>query len=327
MKIPKQSGVALIIVLLIVAIVSLLATEMGARLQLQVKRAANIKDNNQAYWYAMGAEQYAQKSLKLLLENSDGVIHLNQPWAQKFVYPLDGGGIEAQLSDLHACFNLNALQPISNQNGQQSSSSSSAQAQAFKNLMGNIDGDIPTFEIDTLTDSLSDWLDADDQMRSQGAEDSEYESRQFPYLAANSLLAHSSELRMINGVKMAWLAELLPLVCTIPASSELKINVNTINQENVAVLGALTGDLAAAQNVIANRAEEGFKTKAEFLADSAITALDLTEQQKEWFDVTTTHFVLRTRTKYNNATFAMITVFAIDKNQNVTVLNREFGTI
>ena len=64
----KQQGVALIIVLLIVAIVSVLATEMGSRLQLQIKRASNIKENNQAYWYAMGAEQYAQKSIKLLME-------------------------------------------------------------------------------------------------------------------------------------------------------------------------------------------------------------------------------------------------------------------
>ena len=46
---PKQQGVALIIVLLIVAIVSVLATEMGSRLQLQIKRASNIKENNQAY--------------------------------------------------------------------------------------------------------------------------------------------------------------------------------------------------------------------------------------------------------------------------------------
>lgn len=84
-ELQQQRGVALIIVLLIVALVSVLATQMGSRLQLQVKRASNIKDNNQAYWYAMGAEQYAQKSIKFLLENSDGVINLNQQWSEPFV--------------------------------------------------------------------------------------------------------------------------------------------------------------------------------------------------------------------------------------------------
>ena len=40
---PSSKGVALIIVLLIVAIVSVLATEMGGRLQLQIKRSLQHK--------------------------------------------------------------------------------------------------------------------------------------------------------------------------------------------------------------------------------------------------------------------------------------------
>ena len=105
----KHKGVALIIVLLIVAIVSVLATEMGSRLQLQIKRASNIKENNQAYWYAMGAEQYARKSIKKLMQEDGDVIHVDQPWNQEFVYPIDGGGIQAQLFDMQSCYNLNAL--------------------------------------------------------------------------------------------------------------------------------------------------------------------------------------------------------------------------
>jgi len=328
MILRRQNGVALIIVLLIVALVSVLATQMGSRLQLQVKRAANIKDNNQAYWYAMGAEQYAQKSIKVLLENSNGVIHLNQPWSEQFVYPLAGGGIEAQLSDMHACFNLNALQPETTGSSQQQSTQISEQELAFKRLLANIGSDIPTYDIDTLTDSLVDWLDTDDRMNNQGAEDSEYASRQFPYLAANGLMVHESELRMVNGVKMAWFAQLLDMVCVIPGSNEFKINVNTISEENVAVLAATTGlSPSAAQSLIASRDQEGFKSKGDFLANNAINALNLSKQQQNWFDVTTSHFVLRTRTKYNNATFAMVTVFAVDKNQTVTVLSREFGTL
>jgi general secretion pathway protein K len=57
----RQRGIALIIVLMVVAFVAILGTEMGQRLQLQIQRTANIKDSNQAYWYALGAEQYAKK--------------------------------------------------------------------------------------------------------------------------------------------------------------------------------------------------------------------------------------------------------------------------
>ena len=50
MRLEKQRGAALLIVLMVVALVAILATEMGARLQLQVQRASNIKSSNQAYW-------------------------------------------------------------------------------------------------------------------------------------------------------------------------------------------------------------------------------------------------------------------------------------
>ncbi|GAC35303.1 type II secretion system minor pseudopilin GspK [Paraglaciecola polaris] len=327
--IRQQKGVALIIVLLIVALVSVLATEMGSRLQLQVKRASNIKDNNQAYWYAMGAEQYAQKSIKYLLDNSDGVIHLDQQWSEPFVYPLDGGGIEAQLSDMQSCFNVNSLRSgEQGSNTEDTSSGSSERQMAFKRLMENINGDISTYDIDTFSDSLVDWLDADSNMLQQGAEDSEYESRQFPYLAANNLMAHKSELRLVNGVSIEWLDLLLKQVCVIPGNDQLKINVNTVDEKSAPVLAALTGlALSDAQDVIANRPKEGFKTKADFLADNAITALNMPSEREDWFDVTTSHFILQVKTTYNNATFSMATVFAVDDSQNVSILRREFGTL
>jgi general secretion pathway protein K len=323
----KQKGVALLIVLLIVAIVSVLATEMGSRLQLQVKRASNIKENNQAYWYAMGAEQYARKSINFLLEASDGVIHLNQPWSEEFVYPIEGGGIQAQLFDMHACFNLNALRLDAPVTGGADSSKSEA-AEAFLELLNKAQIEIPSFNAETLRDSLSDWLDADDNIQDLGAEDSDYESKRFPYLAANNFMAHKSELRMVNGVELAWLSDLMPLVCAIPLVDELKLNVNTIDQEHAAILAATTGlDIGQAKDVLSSRPEDGFQKPDDFLQLKQVTALTLSDERKKWFDVTSNHFILHTKTKYNNATFSMATVFAVGPDNNVTVLRREFGGI
>ena len=50
MRLEKQRGAALLIVLMVVALVAILATEMGARLQLQVQRASNIKSSNKSIW-------------------------------------------------------------------------------------------------------------------------------------------------------------------------------------------------------------------------------------------------------------------------------------
>lgn len=327
----NQQGVALIIVLLIVAIVSVLATEMGGRLQLQIKRASNIKENNQAYWYAMGAEQYARKSIKQLMDEDGEVIHLEQPWNQEFIYPIQGGGIQAQLIDMQSCFNLNALkvtQPSVNNNIPNANNSLTLleKKTAFERLLRSIEPEISSYNIDIVRDSLVDWLDDDNNPTQLGAEDSEYESRQFPYVAANNFMVHKSELRMVNGVEVPWLRELLTLVCVLPNNNLFKINVNTVSEKNAAVISAATGlDLSGARLVLATRGEEGFQTTQDFLSEPSIQALTLSAEQKTWFDVKTSHFILHTKTKYNNSTFVMQSLFKVDASNNVTVIRREFS--
>lgn len=325
MRPSKQRGVALIIVLLIVAIVSVLATEMGGRLQLQVKRASTIKSSNQAYWYAVGAEQYASKAIKTLMAASNGVIHLNQPWAEEFVFPIEGGGIEAQLVDMQACFNLNGLKDMSSTGGVGRSAELTLRLSAFKSLLDNSGLNIPSFNIDTVTDSLADWFDADDSMSTFGAEDSEYESRQFPYLAANNFMADKSELRLINGVELSWLLPVMEWLCVLPATEQFILNVNTVSEENAAVLAAMAGiTVSDAADIISSRPTDGFNDINGFLSMPQIQAKNLSDPQKEWFDIKTNYFLLKSKTHYNNASFSLQTLFKVDQ-QDVTVISRQFG--
>jgi general secretion pathway protein K len=319
-KAAKQQGVALIIVLMVVALVSILATEMGSRLQLQVKRAANIKDNNQAYWYAMGAEEFARKSILELIKANGEVINLNQPWAQEFIYPLTGGGIQAKLEDQQSCFNINTLGKA-----KADGEANSEELVAFRSLLDKVELDIPDFSADTLRDSLADWLDADSNLREYGAEDNDYESLAHPYVAANTLMSNKSELRLVNGVEQTWLKDLLPLLCVLP-ETELSININTLGDDKVALLAALTGlNKQDAGSLIRNRNTDGYKNASDFLAQPEFSQVTLSDKQKAWFTVTTKYFILHTKTRYNNATFAMDSVFHIGQNNQVKVIMREFG--
>ena len=325
----SQRGVALLIVLLIVALVTVLATEMGARLQLNIQRTVNLKDNNQAYWYAMGAESLARRSLQTLMQDSGDKISLDQPWAQAFSYPVDNGVIQARLEDMQSCFNLNALQPDSSGDGARNPGSNvSATMTAFHQMLLAANLELTSYDADTLRDSLADWLDNDSQMRSYGAEDSTYESQSPPYLAANRLMSSQSELRLINGVSPAWLNGLLPLVCVIPESGTLNINVNTLTPERAAVLAGTTGlSLAAAQNLISSRPAEGWDNASDFLAEPAWSALNLSAEQKSWFSVTTEYFILHSKTRYNNARFTMTSVLKTAADSPVTVVRREFAGV
>lgn len=325
-NVKHQQGAALLIVLMIVALVAIIATEMGARLQLQVQRAINIKDNNQAYWYAVSAEEYARKSIATLMQETGDKIHLNQPWAEAFEYPMDSGGISARLEDMQSCFNLNALPDANQQNA--SATEPSEALIAFARLLQLVNEDIDSYTVDTIRDSLGDWIDSDDQMRVYGAEESEYASREFPYLAANSMMASQSELRLINGVEPQWLDSLLPMVCVIPASNLMSVNVNTLSEDHAPLLAALTGlSTDQANSVIAARPQDGWDDVNDFLAEPDIAALQLTTTQTEWFAVTTEYFILHTKSRYNEASFAMATVFNATSAGDVTVLRREFGVL
>lgn len=322
-RLKQQQGVALLIVMMIVALVTIIATQMGTRLQLQIQRTANLKENNQAYWYAMGAEAFARQSLKKLMEETSDKITLNQPWAEEFAYPVDGGTIEARLEDMSSCFNLNAMLG-SAQNDRQSQNSDAMDAFHRMLLMAEIQ-DMTSYDADTLRDSLADWIDEDSQMRPYGAEDSEYESRPSPYLAANGPMTAQSEIRLVNGMKPGWIRKLLPLVCVVPDVTELSINVNTVDESKAALLAGVTGlSMAQAQNIIGSRPADGWESAEDFLQDPAISALDLTETQRGWFKVTTEHFLLHTKARYNEASFSMTSVLQASEAAPAKVLRREF---
>ena len=319
-KLKKQKGVALIVVMLIVALITVLAAQMSGRLQLNVARTLNIKANNQAYWYALGAEQFAQQSLSTLKTLTGENINLSQPWAQPFEYPVEGGVISAELVDMQSCFNLNAVRAATGVTG-----NSPAQS-AFKKLLESYITD--SFVVDTLLASLTDWIDEDSEPSQDGAEDPEYESQARPYLAANNSLSHLSELRLIYGmdqvIQLGAFDVIKNALCVLPEDN-LKVNVNTITPENAVVLASLLGETVdTGSSIIGSRPEEGFKSIDDFFALGEVSALQLTDAQKSWFDVTTTYFKLNTVAKYQGSQFRLSTIFRLD-NDGIIVVSREFG--
>ncbi len=321
----NQRGVALLIVLMIVALVTVLATEMGTRLQLQIQRTVNLKDNNQAYWYAMSAESLARRSIQTLMEQTGDKIVLDQPWSQAFTYPVENGVIQARLEDMQSCFNLNALQETASASR---TSQVTETMTAFHQMLLAADIGLTSYDADTLRDSLADWLDEDSQMRSYGAEDSTYEAKNPPYLAANTLMSSQSELRLLNGVSPQWINALLPLVCVVPEVASLTINVNTLPVERAAVLAGVTGlSVNQAQDVISARPQDGWDAVDDFINEPVIAALGLSDAQKAWFSVTTEYFILHSKTRYNNATFTMTSVLQASSNSPATVIRREFSGV
>ncbi len=323
----KQTGVALITVMLIVALIAILATQMTARLQLQMQRTANITTNQQAYWYAMGAEAFAKSVLKQSFEDNSENTHLGQVWAQgETSFPVDFGQITGEITDLHSCFNLNALR--TEDDDANNSVKKSPIRRAFEELLIalNIE-DVGSFEAEYMADALTDWLDPNSSISSSGgAEDNDYAAKEFPYLAANNFLVSLSELRVIEHFTVNVIEKLKDYACVLPNTNMNKINLNTIAQDKPEILVALLGiSQNEASEALSARGEEGFKTVEEFFSLSELSKAKIAPEQKQQFAVTSEYFKLKATASFNNSYFALNTIMKVDNKNNIRVISRIIG--
>jgi general secretion pathway protein K len=322
----KIKGVALITVMLVVALAAVIATQMLARLQLQIQRTSNINNNQQAYWYAMGAEAFTKRVLFTAFESETDITHLGQIWAQgETTYPVDFGEISGEIIDLHACFNLNALRT---QTSDPSSRIKTPARVAFEELILalNVEG-VSEFEAEYMADALSDWLDEDSSIASAGgAEDNDYAAKEFPYLSANNYLASVNELRVIEHFSVPVINELKKYVCIIPNSNLYKVNINTISDEQPELLQAmLSMSRADAEQVLSARSNEGFKNVDEFFNLPEIIKLKITEDQKQQFVVDSEYFKLKATANFNNSYFQLNSTLHVANNNKISVISRTIG--
>ncbi len=347
-RVHPQKGVALITVMLIVALIAILATQMTARLQLQMQRTTNIGSNQQAYWYAMGAEAFAKRVLIQSFEDSGNVTHLGQVWAQgESNFPVDFGQISGEITDLHSCFNLNALREDDDRNEDDSRGSNSGKDNGEKNRVDNSGGvkksparaafeellialsieGVGSFEAEYMADALTDWLDTNSSISSSGgAEDNDYAAKEFPYLAANSYLASIGELRVIEHFSVEVINKLKDYACILPNSNLNKVNINTIALDKPEILVAMLGiSQNDAVQALSAREDEGFKSVDDFFALPELSKAKIPVEKTQQFVVKSEYFKLKTTASFNNSYFALNTIMKVDNKNNISVISRIIG--
>ncbi|WP_252730551.1 type II secretion system minor pseudopilin GspK [Colwellia sp. E2M01] len=331
----KQQGVALITVMLIVALASIIAAQMTARLQMQMQRGTNISFNQQAYWYALGAEAFAKRVLIDAFKDEPSITHLEQNWAiGANSYPVDFGDIGGELSDLQACLNLNALHPSAKTKNQNDSTNTVGQntdlpaATILEALILNLNiEDVSNFEAEAMVQALTDWLDDNDRITgSGGAEDNDYASREYPYLAANNYLGSLNELRLVEHFTPEIILVLEPYVCVLPNNSQNLININTLSAEQPELIQAIFDiSIEDAQSVLNARESSGYEDLNDFFSLPELSDGKVEDWQKEVFVVDSDYFKLKANARFNNSYFDMNSIMQVTKNQEIQIISRTIG--
>ncbi|ADN74435.1 General secretion pathway protein K [Ferrimonas balearica DSM 9799] len=325
----SQSGMALLTVLLVLAVITALAAGMTQRSQMSVRRTTNMADFEQAYWYARSSEALAKRVLKQDFEDSDGTIHLQQYWATaNVVYPVEHGQIAGTIDDMRTCFNLNALsQGLTEEERNRDPYQKPLAGRQFMAMLEALE--IDNYYAEMVADRVRDFTDEDDRQDGTfGAEDAEYESRPVPYRTPNQLMAHHSELRAVLGVNKNLYRTLQDYVCAIPGEDTQQLNVNTLPVERAALLvGMLEGkiSLSEAESVLQARPADGWDDVQKFWEEPAMQRLQVDAQAKSTLAVDSKYFRLRGAAKVENAVFRLESVMRRGGGDGLTVLTRQYG--
>lgn len=302
-----QHGVALITALLVVALATLAAVAMTARQQLDIRRTANVLNNEQAYMYALGGESWIKRILlRDAKHNSTDSFH--DEWAMPLPpLPIPGGTIQGKIEDLQGRFNLNNLV----EKGQ----ASQEDIILFKRLLQVLE--LPP----TLAQVMVDWIDSDMETQiPDGAEDETYLTKTPAYRTSNTLFSNPTEIRLLAGIDNDSYQKILPYINTLPTRTP--INVNTAP---LPVLMALAEELTETEAVtlIEYREKKPFDTVQDFLAHDALAGIP---DNAKNLSVSSHYFLLTAQVQIDRARAQLSSILQRLPNK-VTVLMRSQGGI
>jgi general secretion pathway protein K len=228
----QQRGVALVMAVLIVALATILAAEVGFRGYLDQRRTVNTFSLDQSFEIAMGGEAWASDALRRDKMQSSKTDDFTEEWATPIPpIPLEdvGGEFEGQLEDMQGRFNLNDLVSF-DQSGQ--GTVNEPAVKRFERLL-------TLLEIEPKwAGYIADWIDSDNNAGfPDGAEDPVYTNLSPPYRTANMPITRASELLALPDFGAERYQKIAPFVTALPPGQP--VNLCTASPE---LLDAMIGD-------------------------------------------------------------------------------------
>ncbi len=257
-SVARQRGVALITAILIVAIATVLAVQVGYQAFLDQRRTVTTLALDQGYEVALGAEAWVADVLQRDARQGSRTDDYTEEWAMRLPpLPVDGGEITGQVDDMQARFNLNSLVKWD---------AASNQFVTDKDAVARFARLLELLEIEPKWASLiADWIDSDiDAGFPDGAEDPVYTGMTPAYRTANMPITRTSELLSIADFGLERYQKLEPFVTALPIGTP--INLCTALPQ---VLDALTKQKeysASLKTTAQLRKERCFPTIADFQA-------------------------------------------------------------
>lgn len=220
-RIGRETGLALVLVLAMLAVLVVLVLEAATEARVNLRRVENSAESARLGYLAQGGIEAA----KLLIAHdavTSSIDHLGETWAAPMgPYRVGQDKVSVRVTAADGKLNLNHLVGPDGQADLQ-------YAVILRRLYATLGLD------PQLVDSLQDWLDVDSVAAGDlGAESAYYERLSPPYRCKNGPLDSLGELRAVRGYDAAMVERLTPYVSALPSDmvNGALLNVNTAPPE------------------------------------------------------------------------------------------------
>jgi general secretion pathway protein K len=207
----RERGVALITAVLMVALATILAVNVGFRGYLEQRRSMTLFALDQGYQVALGAEAWAADILRADKRDTK-TDHAAEVWATPIPpLPIDGGELEGRLEDMQGRFNLNSLLR--------------EDGKVNEPAVAQLERILEALDLEARwARFIVDWIDTDtDPGFPDGAEDGVYTGQAPPYRTANMPITRVSELLALPEFGLERYQRLAPYVAALPAGTPLNL--------------------------------------------------------------------------------------------------------
>jgi general secretion pathway protein K len=225
LKWRNRQGIALIIVLLMISLITALTLQLNREMRSEVYEAANLSDGIRLRYVAESGIYVGEA---ILLADRNAFDALTEPWANTEMLALqsekffDNASFKLVIEDETAKIVINQLVYGTAYN-----------PPVHDLLLRLLTG--PYFQLkpgkaEAILDAIKDWIDSDDEVTGNGAEGAFYAGLDKPYQVKNAPLDCIEELLMIKGITRDLYygtAESPGLVQCLTVFGDGRINVNT----------------------------------------------------------------------------------------------------
>ena len=325
-KRKRESGMALITVLLIISTMSLFAMIIIDSIKFASRTSINFANNHQMRMFADSAETLVNHNLeKFVYDTKNLDARLNQMANGQFVFEIPDGTISLKISDGSNCFNINSIVKIEDSIGLVGDEEN---AKLFENLL--IALGIESDRALAITAEAIDWIDTDEQVEFMGAEDDYYITLDNPYRTGRTIMYDVSELRALRSMTPEIYGQVRPFLCAADRLELRKINVNTLPIEKSPLMAAYIGDsitISEVMSIFTFSKNSNFTSVDAYFRAHNIDPDDLETNVKERFSTSTRLFHVDSVIRYRESMAETWVAFEIDSYNNVTKVDWRYGSI